>query len=269
MKYYLYISEKKINMLFSQLPKSFTRKITDEIKFRASIFRASVEARIGEKTNPQFSNFTELLSRLKSIERFLHDEDLIGDVDQPKSYIEGIHHMHWGVKNVNGLEFVFFGGGTLKSLFGFGGSCRHLVSNMQDVKTRGGKGKLGNRPKTLGGTSHTYTMVFFKHGNPHAPFRLGAFSLDEVPYNHLEELRITNDAIKEDLIELVSTTHNSPESDYYEVARTIAELAVQPGSMPPQKMQFLAKSLIEGECYANNSKRRVILGTPIYVAIAD
>ena len=63
----------------------------------------------------------------------------------------------------------------------------------------------------------------------------------------------------------MGTVSNSRWTEDKNVLRTVA-MAVKSTSGPPQPLQFLAKKLLFG---AEREDRDILLGTPIYVAMAD
>lgn len=107
-----------MDLLYSQIPPAFLKNIIGEFDARAGISAASSDIKD--------DRLARLVAKLNLVETFLQQADLIGDADNPKSYFNGTHPMYWGVRNRGELEFVFFGGGTLKTVVGLGGSCRHL-----------------------------------------------------------------------------------------------------------------------------------------------
>jgi hypothetical protein len=102
-KYFIYISDSKLNMLFSQLPSGIQNRILVSSRTADSLRMAQLHATV----------------------EFLKSHDLVGTIDQPKDYVEGVMDMRWGHYSGGGL--VYFGGVSKESIVGLGGSDKHVI----------------------------------------------------------------------------------------------------------------------------------------------
>jgi|HubBroStandDraft_5_1064220.scaffolds.fasta_scaffold06411_7 hypothetical protein len=127
LKYFLYISKAKLDMLHQQVAQSDGAKRTVEWKLDAKL--ASVTAKretqkpIGDK---------EQYDKLKAVLARIEESGEVGTVDEPKSYFKGTLPMKWGMYRDFGRPegeppLVYFGGKTRKTIFGLGGSTRHVL----------------------------------------------------------------------------------------------------------------------------------------------
>jgi hypothetical protein len=92
MKYYVYISTLKVNMLFDQIPIRIRQKIASEVKLDLKVFSATFKS---------VSNLETTISKLNLIAKVLELENKIGTVSNPKEYFAGEMNMGWGPLNFN------------------------------------------------------------------------------------------------------------------------------------------------------------------------
>lgn len=109
-KYYLYISDSKVNMLYAQL---------------------------GPATDAQRDSVGKLDPVLKDLAR----AGRIGTVDEPKDYFAGAMPMRWGpfafghIPQLTPSPLVYFGGATEKTVVGLGGSAKHIIGEVGSAKS--------------------------------------------------------------------------------------------------------------------------------------
>src|SRR5579872_1598996 len=80
-RYYIYISDSKIEMLLPQVPQSFQEKIAAEIGFNTGLLNGKLKA---ERTT-----LDSRIARLKVIERHLLANEKIGSQEKRTSWIQG------------------------------------------------------------------------------------------------------------------------------------------------------------------------------------
>jgi hypothetical protein len=223
MKYYVYISDTKVDMLYSQIPQNILRKIAAELNINLGIFSLSVKG----KENEEKTRY----EKLKLVVNYIENNMDVGTVDQPKAYFKGSLPMQWR-RLVEGL--VYFAGRTSETILGLAGSMRHVIGN------------LGAESRTSVGHSGLPSIMEVlreKFGLP----------LDE--QGHVDS-HVSGDDLQETLATVaISTTGLS-------------------GSQ--QHLEFLAKRLVEGSLSLDpffildtEENQHVVLGTPLYVAMAD
>lgn len=118
-RYYLYISDAKVDMLLTQIDSGFDRKRSVEWSIGAKMFGAkrTVEAAPSSR-----------ITRLERVVRHLDDFADVGSVDQPGQFFRGVLPVQWGnVPAEGGATLVFFGGRTEHTIVGLGGSSTHIV----------------------------------------------------------------------------------------------------------------------------------------------
>ena len=88
MKYYLYISDAKVDMLFPQVPHEIKSKVASEYKFDIKLFSASRKTETEGEDNR--------IARLESVVDFIQQYGKLGTVDHPDDFIADTLSMRWG-----------------------------------------------------------------------------------------------------------------------------------------------------------------------------
>lgn len=121
MKYYTYVSDSKIDMLYSQLPSKEARRISTELELNFGIVKASA-------SKPELDS--DLYSKLKVVVSYLKQKGLIGTVSKPKDYFAHKMKMHLGnVSFYKGDDSMILYSGVSEDgiLVGLVGSSAHVV----------------------------------------------------------------------------------------------------------------------------------------------
>jgi hypothetical protein len=130
MKYYVYISDSKVDMLYSQIPKRILDRIAADLNVNLGIFSLSVK----EKENQEKTHY----EKLKLVINYIENNMEVGTVDEPKAYFTGLLPMRWGEYGVDS-GLVYFGGKTAHTVLGLGGSMTHVIGNRKgESDTHGG-----------------------------------------------------------------------------------------------------------------------------------
>jgi len=118
MKYYIYISDAKVNMLLSQIPHEHKKRIATEFKIDLKLLSASRKAEV--EVND------DRIAKLEVVCEFIRTYGNIGSVEESDEYIEDTLTMTWVVGgHDNGL--VYFSGISGETILGLGGSSKHLI----------------------------------------------------------------------------------------------------------------------------------------------
>jgi hypothetical protein len=81
MKYFIYISDTKVDMLFPQIPDSEKKIISKEFKVDAKLFVAS------RKTETR--SFDDSISRLQAVIDYIDKHETVGTIAHPGDYFRG------------------------------------------------------------------------------------------------------------------------------------------------------------------------------------
>ncbi|ROO52209.1 hypothetical protein EDC02_7119 [Micromonospora sp. Llam0] len=225
-RYYVYISDSKIDMLLSQIDRGFMTKRTSEIGVNLKVLTAKRTAEPAE---------IDRIARLERVVGYLQDYGDLGSVDEPGQFFGGLLPMQWGpFPGSEPSSLVFFGGQTDHAVVGLGGSDRHV---------------LGALPASDG---------------PAMPSSLMPTILDH--------LSTSSDVEDELVVEAAGDIHDVLDRSDRAALVTVHQ-AVRRLRGVAQNVEFVAKRLLHGPSPFPHSDPRadmsVLLGSPIYVALAD
>ncbi|MEV7044046.1 SAVMC3_10250 family protein [Amycolatopsis sp. NPDC051061] len=118
-RYFVYISDSKVDLLLQQIDPGATRKRTAEVSVDLKVLKGKrgVEAAVG----------ADRTERLERVVRYLTDFGDLGSVDEPGQFFWGLLPLRWGpLVGADGLSLVYFGGRDERTVLGLGGSRRHV-----------------------------------------------------------------------------------------------------------------------------------------------
>lgn len=240
MKYYVYLSETKIQMLHAQITLGASRTREASIGFDIKVLKGHVtEARaLPESAIPKLVEVIDELRR----------SELVGTITAPKQYVAGTLRMRW---NTYGSELFYDG---LKSPITF-----WSYSDNQNYPYEGNVMALaGSKHNLLGQQSDGST---------------GSSSMTDLMTRWF--LQNIDDPF-DDITEVLKRVELGPDGnrhslDDYDVANG-AYLAATSGFGVTSNFEFLAKVLHVSDWpqgFRGSKTRRVILGSPVFVAYAD
>jgi Family of unknown function (DUF7019) len=116
LKYYLYVSDSKVDMLFSQIPLKWTESICTELKLDLKLISLNIKPETKEDTR---------YSKLNVVIEYLRRNNLLGTISSPGSYFAGSLPLAF---TVVGSTAVFCGREGHK-MIGLTGSAHHLTGN--------------------------------------------------------------------------------------------------------------------------------------------
>src|SRR6266496_4413294 len=124
-KYYIYLSDAKLDMLYPQIPKSLLKRIASELNISLKLLGAELTAGI-KGTQSEETRYSKVRIVSKYIEEHLH----LGTVDSPDAYFKGTLPMKWGLlpgdnfyTNASETGVVYFGGFSDQTIVGLGGTA--------------------------------------------------------------------------------------------------------------------------------------------------
>lgn len=91
MKYYLYVSDAKVDMLYSQIDKSLLKKIAVELSINLKPLGAGLGATI-KQIQSEETRYSKLRLVVEYVEKHLD----VGWIDGPETYFKGSLPMSWG-----------------------------------------------------------------------------------------------------------------------------------------------------------------------------
>lgn len=114
-RYYLYISDTKVDMLLPQIDPGFARQRESEVSVGLKVVAGS--RRVIEPS-------PERVSRLDRVVEYLDEYGDVGTFDEPGPFFAGTLPMRMLTSYG---DTVYFGGGTARTEVGIGGSMAHLL----------------------------------------------------------------------------------------------------------------------------------------------
>jgi hypothetical protein len=130
MKYYIYISDAKVDMLFPQVPHEIKKKVALEFKMDLKLLSASRKTETETEDNR--------IARLETVADFIRQFGKVGSVDQPDEYIDDCMTLKWGDYAAGWDEkspVVYFGGETDRTIVGLGGSSKHIIGSQGETSS--------------------------------------------------------------------------------------------------------------------------------------
>jgi hypothetical protein len=127
MKYYVYISDAKVDMLFPQVPHEIKNKVATEFGIDLKVFKASRKSESESDENR--------ISRLEAVVAFIREFGNIGSVDKPDQFFEDTISMELSIFPLLETSMVYWAGRTEQTLLGLAGSAGYVLGG-----TAGGKG---------------------------------------------------------------------------------------------------------------------------------
>lgn len=131
LKYYVYISDTKVEQLYAQIPPSLRKGIATELSVDVKPWGVGIGASIKKE-----QDLETRYSKLKGVVRYLekHMSDDIGWIDAPRAYFKGSLPMFWApLPTRDNTKVVYFGGSTGQTLLGLGGSAYHVIGKKGDA----------------------------------------------------------------------------------------------------------------------------------------
>src|SRR2546429_313249 len=117
MKYYIYVSDPKVDMLLPQISNEEKRKIASEFKIDLKILSASRRVET-EATDNRIAN-------LDAVTAFIREYGNVGNVSNPEDYI--LDTLPLKISFFEGA--VYFGNRLQRTIIGLCGSAKHLLGN--------------------------------------------------------------------------------------------------------------------------------------------
>ena len=127
LKYYLYISTTKVEMLFPQIPRNFLRGASADIKLNLGVVSATLKAA------HQATDDT-VLEKLASVSYYIRSRESLGTVDQPEAYLSGTMPMRYGVVSEYASQIAFFAGTASSRQVGLIGAVSSLVGVVKSAE---------------------------------------------------------------------------------------------------------------------------------------
>lgn len=117
-RYFLYISDAKVDVLLPQVPGAIKKKVAAKLGFDIKLLSGAIET--------ERSTLDTRVARLCAVESYVLDHDAIGTPSEPSSWIRGEVSARFIGLGEGGILFVAEGASWILAL---GGSAHHLVGS--------------------------------------------------------------------------------------------------------------------------------------------
>ena len=97
LKYYLYISQTKIDILHPQIPPNFLKKASADLKINLGIISSTIKA-------SNIDTLLELPQKLAIVCQYLISTGEVGNTESPKSYIGGTLPLRYGAIKLGSMD---------------------------------------------------------------------------------------------------------------------------------------------------------------------
>jgi Family of unknown function (DUF7019) len=122
-KYYLYISDTKVDMLSAQIPKNILNKISADLNINLGVFNVTLKENQSEQTR---------FDKVNVVSNYINKHLDVGDIDHPQTYFKARVPTRWGsLFGGSNQNFVYFAGKTDQTIFGLGGSMQHVIGEQK------------------------------------------------------------------------------------------------------------------------------------------
>lgn len=248
LRYYLYVSDTKLDMLFEQIDPALRRRISAEAKVDLKL--ASLTLRRADAPS------AARLAKLQLVERYIDKHHHVGTIKEPgREYFRGSMPMQWGWLNhgydpdspTGGRDTVFFRGRDSSHVVVLAGSRRHVLGEQPVAED--------NDVRAHSATPNILAVI--------AEHISGNLKLGQ-RWHRLRSLDPRTGGSED-----VCAAHDPPEAGLREAARVRLR-------GPAQRLEFLAVPIIsgpvtidreEGDWFVDENVHAV-LATPLYVAMA-
>lgn len=230
MKYYLYISDAKVDMLLPQIPHDAKRKVATELGFDLKILKVSRKTEEDSDENR--------ISRLETVVEYIRKYGKVGTVDEPDDFIDDTQMMWSGPDGSQTL--AYFAGRTDKTVFGFAGSAHHLIGSNPGEEIWPGGSALNSITRWLMGNEDTKWQPKVEEEN--LSWKFGS-----------------NASVFHMVCALAAHSNDPDEENRNPVpAQQSLEIFAKRLLFNPQY-----------DSYWQKQKLQVLLGTPLYIAMTD
>lgn len=254
MKYYLYISDAKIDMLYPQVPHDVKQRVNTEFGMDLKLVKAS---RKTEKDTEE-NRFT----KLDAVAAFLQESGNVGSLEEPGEYVLDTLPMRfapWGrigrgthlgspeFVDSTVTQFVCFAGTMNRFRVILWGSWKHMLGNTD----KGEVGQFSN--STSLATFAVWDLI--DRLDPDVEWRKNA---TQEEHQYLDRMRARANEWRDMRVNAFATPGEK-------VTPVLAGLVNHELQGPEQNLEFLAKRFH----YFSTPQLSSFLGTPLYVALVD
>jgi hypothetical protein len=124
LKFYIYVSKTKVDMLYPQIPAKFLSAADAELKVNLGVVSAGLKSKSPDRP-------TELTGRVASLVSYIRENETVGTVDDPCTWIQGTADLHWGIVEEYASDIALFGGSINSKVLALLGARESIVGAAQ------------------------------------------------------------------------------------------------------------------------------------------
>ncbi|WBL42368.1 SAVMC3_10250 family protein [Algoriphagus halophytocola] len=128
LKYYVYISDTKVNMLYSQIPAKFLEKVQGDVRLNFGFLSGTLKKEKKSEEN-------DVIKKLGSVNNYILQHESVGTVENPLNYISGRLRLKYGIVSEYASDIAFFGGEINGKLIGLIGATRSLLGEPKNSES--------------------------------------------------------------------------------------------------------------------------------------
>jgi len=121
-RFYVYVSESKVDMLLMQIDPGSQKKVTAEFGINFKLLSA--------KHTQETVTLEDKFQRVAAVEWYIRNRADFGTVDAPAEYFGGTATLRWGPYGYGNSPLVWFAGSTERTILGLGGSSRNVIGSL-------------------------------------------------------------------------------------------------------------------------------------------
>lgn len=126
LRFYLYVSDAKVDMLLPQLDSSVGMSHTTEIGADLKVFNI--------KRSTASSPDEDRFQRVERVADLLEESGVVGTLEAPGPFVRGRMLMRWGLLDcADEAPLVYFAGRAGRTVVGLGGSAAHVLGSSADA----------------------------------------------------------------------------------------------------------------------------------------
>ena len=131
LKFYIYVSKTKVDMLYPQIPAKFLSEADAELKVNLGIVSAGLKSRSPDRPS-------ELTGRIASLVSYIRENETVGTVDDPRTWIQGTADLRWGIVEEYASDIALFGGSINSKVLAMLGARESIIGAAQTSQAQHG-----------------------------------------------------------------------------------------------------------------------------------
>lgn len=129
LRYYIYISKTKVDMLYPQIPADFLAAAEAEVRINLGVISTGLKSRSPEAPK-------ELAGRAGVLAEYIRKHEEVGTPDAPKTWFQSAARLKWGVVREYASDIALFGGRIGNRTVALLGSSESILGAAETAETQ-------------------------------------------------------------------------------------------------------------------------------------